>query len=55
MYNEDDEVRKELPSDPEEYHSNYFKDVEKSQDAEFISSIFYPNDNTQKDKEIRLK
>ena len=45
MYNDDEEVNKELPSNPEQYHSNYFKDVEKSQDAEYISSIFYPNDN----------
>ena len=55
MYSQDDEINKELTCNADEYHSHYFESVEKSQDAEYISSIFYPNDNTQKDKEIRLK
>jgi len=39
---------KPLPDeDPKgEYHSNYYESVEKSQDAEYITSIFYPNDGT---------
>jgi glycogen phosphorylase len=44
-----------LPTGEEEYQSNYFKSVEKCQEAEYITSIFYPNDNLQRDKEIRLK
>jgi starch phosphorylase len=41
--------------DDPNYKSNYFNDVQKCQEAEYITSIFYPNDNLQKDKEIRLK
>jgi len=34
---------------------NYFKAVERRQQAETISSVLYPNDNTQEGKELRLK
>ena len=46
-----------LPLDEEEggYKSKYFETVEKCQESEYITSIFYPNDNLQRDKEIRLK
>ena len=46
----------ELPmTESEDFKSNYFRSVEKCQEAEYITSIFYPNDNLQRDKEIRLK
>lgn len=41
--------------DDPNYKSSYFPAVEKCQEAEYITSIFYPNDNLQRDKEIRLK
>jgi len=42
----EEDYGKPLPDeDPKgEYHSNYYESVEKSQDAEYITSIFYPND-----------
>jgi starch phosphorylase len=43
-----------LPLDSKDYKSNYFESVGKCQEAEYITSIFYPNDNLQREKEIRL-
>jgi starch phosphorylase len=34
---------------------SYIKSVEKRQEAEYITSIFYPNDKVQGGKELRLK
>ncbi len=34
---------------------SYIKSVEKRQEAEYITSIFYPNDTVQSGKELRLK
>jgi starch phosphorylase len=34
---------------------NYYKAVEKKQQAETISSVLYPNDGTPEGKELRLK
>jgi starch phosphorylase len=52
-----------LPTTEEEFlatgqdhaKSKYISQVEKCQDSEYITSIFYPNDNLQREKEIRLK
>jgi len=47
------------PSTEFDLHSfnegNYYKAVERRQQAETISSVLYPNDNTPEGKELRLK
>jgi glucan phosphorylase len=34
---------------------DFFKSIEEKQSSEQITSVLYPNDNTEKGKELRLK
>ena len=45
-----DDYEEQLEQDPD-----YFDNVEKSQEAEYLTSIFYPSDQVQGGKELRLK